>query len=53
MSDPISIHDDLDEVMQHVELSAETLESMEELRTGGGKSFDTVAELMVDLNADD
>jgi DNA-damage-inducible protein J len=33
--------------------NAETLEAMEELRSGGGKSFHSVAELMADLNADD
>jgi DNA-damage-inducible protein J len=33
--------------------NAETLEAMEELRNGGGKTFATVAELMADLNADD
>jgi DNA-damage-inducible protein J len=35
------------------EPNAETLEAMQELRAGGGKSFGTVAELMADLNADD
>jgi DNA-damage-inducible protein J len=35
------------------EPNAETLEAMEELRTGGGKSFHSVADLMADLNADD
>jgi DNA-damage-inducible protein J len=35
------------------EPNAETLEAMEELRVGGGKSFHSVAELMADLNADD
>jgi DNA-damage-inducible protein J len=35
------------------EPNAETLEAMEELRAGGGKSFHSVAELMADLNADD
>jgi DNA-damage-inducible protein J len=32
---------------------AETLEAMEELRNGGGKSFTSVEALMADLNADD
>ncbi len=35
------------------EPNAETLEAMEELRLGGGKSFGSVAELMADLHADD
>jgi DNA-damage-inducible protein J len=35
------------------EPNADTLEAMEELRTGGGKSFNSVADLMADLNADD
>jgi DNA-damage-inducible protein J len=33
--------------------NAETREAMEELRTGGGKSFATVADLMADLHEDD
>jgi DNA-damage-inducible protein J len=35
------------------EPNAETLEAMQELRAGGGKSFSSVADLMADLNADD
>ncbi len=43
---------------QHIPLdlfspNAETLEAMEELRSGGGKSFDSVEALMAHLNADD
>jgi DNA-damage-inducible protein J len=33
--------------------NAETLEAMAELDRGEGKSFNTVEELMADLNADD
>ena len=33
--------------------NAETLEAMQELHAGRGKSFSTVADLMADLNADD
>ena len=33
--------------------NAETLEAMEELSVGGGKSYATVADLMADLHADD
>jgi DNA-damage-inducible protein J len=33
--------------------NAETLEAMAELDRGEGKSFNTVAELMADLDADD
>jgi DNA-damage-inducible protein J len=33
--------------------NAETVEAIEEARRGGLKSFNTVAELMADLNADD
>jgi hypothetical protein len=35
------------------EPSFETLEAMEELHSGGGKCFTSVAELIADLNADD
>ncbi len=35
------------------EPNGQTLEAMEELRNGGGKSFTTIADLMADLNADD
>ena len=43
---------------QHIPLdlflpNAETLEAMAELKSGGGKSFDTVEALMAHLNADD
>lgn len=31
----------------------ETLAAMDELESGGGKSFSSVAELMADLNAED
>jgi DNA-damage-inducible protein J len=33
--------------------NAETRAAMDELRNGGGKKFDTVADLMAHLNADD
>jgi DNA-damage-inducible protein J len=33
--------------------NAETLAAMEELRNGGGKSFNSVADLIADLHADD
>jgi len=33
--------------------NAATLSAMKELHEGGGKSFDSVATLMADLNADD
>ncbi len=33
--------------------NAETIAAMEEARQGGGKSFNSVEELMADLNADD
>jgi DNA-damage-inducible protein J len=33
--------------------NAETLQAMEELRQGGGKTFPRVADLMADLQADD
>lgn len=31
----------------------ETIAAMEELKRGGGKRFDTIEELLADLNADD
>jgi hypothetical protein len=33
--------------------NAETIAAIEELEAGGGKSFDSVEELMVELNCDD
>jgi hypothetical protein len=33
--------------------NAETIAAIEELERGGGKSFDSIEELMADLNADD
>jgi DNA-damage-inducible protein J len=35
------------------EPNAETIEAMNELRNGGGKTFKSVDELMADLDADD
>ena len=33
--------------------NAETIAAIEELERGGGKSFDSIEELMAELNADD
>ena len=33
--------------------NAETIAAIEELERGGGKSFNSIEELMADLNADD